>query len=89
MQFSISHILQIPLIKVYPVIPFSRNLHNTETRQLIWKTNKVTNLYTMQVLAKGYFLTGYINLLITHPLSQYNNNSNNNDNNDDDVIMMM
>ena len=76
-QASLCYILQTVSIKVYSVIPFSRNPHNTETGQLIWNANKLTNLYTIQISNKRYFRTGYNNPSINHPLYQYDNNSNN------------
>ena len=52
-QVSLCHILQIVSIKLYSVIPFNRNPHNTESRQLIWNANKWTDFYTIQVPPKG------------------------------------
>ena len=78
MQVSLCHILETVSIEIYSAIAFRRNPDNTETRQLIWNVNKLTDLYTIRTLTKRYFQIDYTNPPITHPLSQYDNNNNNN-----------
>ena len=45
--------LQTVSIKVYSIIPFSRNLRNTETSQLIWNADNLTDFYILQETPKG------------------------------------
>ena len=81
-QILLCHILRTVSVKVYSVIPFSRNSRNTKTSQLIWNANKFTDLYTIRVTTVRYFGTSYNNPPITHPLSHYNNKSNSNNDNE-------